>query len=80
LTDAIVAYVDDTYRAPGSRQHTPCPLPLAHVLIAERFGGWPWDLEQAPADRVAYYFAIMAAEAEAHHDHEGLGDEELIRM
>ena len=73
--------MDDTYRPPGLRQHTPCPLPLAFVLIAERFGGWPWELEQAPADRVTYYLAIMAAEAEAHQDHEGLdGDETIIRM
>jgi len=51
------------------------------VLIAERFGQWPWSIEDAPADRVAYYLAIMGAEAEAHQDHDGLsGDEEIIRM
>jgi hypothetical protein len=73
--------VDDTYRSPGLRQFTPCPLPLAHVLLGERFGQWPWSIEQAPADRVAYYLAIMSAEAEAHQDHAGLdGDEEIIRM
>jgi len=58
----------------------PCPLPLAHVLIGERFGQWPWSIEDAPADRVAYYLAIMGAEAEAHQDHAGLGDDEVIRM
>lgn len=73
--------MDDTYRSPAHRQFTPCPLPLAHVLIAERFGQWPWSIEGEPADRVAYYLAVMAAEAEAHQDHAGLdGDEEIIRM
>jgi len=50
------------------------------VLIGERFGQWPWSIEDAPADRVAYYLAIMGAEAEAHQDHAGLGDDEVIRM
>ena len=73
--------MDDTYRSAGHRQFTPCPLPLAHVLIAERFGQWPWAIESEPADRVAYYLAVMAAEAGAHQDHAGLdGDEEIIRM
>jgi hypothetical protein len=81
LTAAIVDYVDDTYRSPGARRYTPCPLPLAFVLLGERFGGWPWELEQAPLDRVNYYLAVMAAEAEAHQDHDGLsGDETVIRM
>jgi hypothetical protein len=51
------------------------------VLIAERFGQWPWAIDDEPADRVAYYMAIMSAEAVAHQDHAGLdGDETIIRM
>jgi hypothetical protein len=56
-------------------------LPLAFVLLAERFGGWPWDIENAPADRVEYYLAVIGAEGEAHADHAGLSDgEEVYRM
>jgi hypothetical protein len=51
------------------------------VLLAERFGGWPWDIEDAPADRVTHYLAVIGAEGEAHADHAGLSDgEEVYRM
>lgn len=45
-----------------------CPLPLAIVRIGERFGHWPWELEDEPLDRVEYYLAVMSAEAAAQAD------------
>lgn len=41
-----------------------CPWPLAYVHLGERFGKWPWEIEDEPADRVAYYLGVMAKEAE----------------
>jgi hypothetical protein len=53
-----------------------CPLPLAYVRIAERFGGWPWDIETAPLDRVQFYLGIMGVEAEGQALVDGLADDE----
>lgn len=81
LIAGIRAYVDDTYRQPERRRDVGCPLPLAFVLLGERFGGWPWEIENAPADRLAYYLAVIGAEGEAHGDHAGMEPgEEVYRM
>ena len=57
-----------------------CPLPLAMVLIGERFGIPPWEIEQAPADRVTFYLNVMSAEATTHELVDDLpNDETLIR-
>lgn len=63
------------------RLHPGCPRELAYVYLGERFGKWPWELEDQPADRVQYYMAVLGAEAEAHQDHEGLEPgENIIRV
>jgi len=40
------------------------PMEYAYIVVAERFGGWPWDIEDAPADRVARVFNLLGAEGE----------------
>jgi len=50
------------------------------VLIGERFGIPPWEIEQAPADRVTFYLNVMSAEATTHELVDDLpNDETLIR-
>ena len=53
-----------------------CPWPLAVVQYAERFGRWPWELEEAPTDRVLYYAAIMGIQGEAKAAMDGLSPDE----
>lgn len=55
-------------------------MPYALVLIGERFGVPPWELEQAPSDRVRYYMTLLGIEGEARGAMEGLSpDEEFYR-
>lgn len=57
-----------------------CPLPLALVLIAERFGGFPWEVERADAERVQYYLNVIGIEGEAHEAMDDLKpDEKLVK-
>ena len=56
-----------------------CPLDYAYVLLAERFGQWPWSIEGEPGDRVWYYINVMGEEAKARLEVDGLSaDEEVI--
>ena len=50
----------------------PLPMPYAYVLIGERFGLAPWDIEDAPADRVQFYLNLLGAEGEFKGDLAGL--------
>jgi hypothetical protein len=43
----------------------PLPWPYANVLIAQRFGKWPEECEERPADRALFYNRILTIEAEA---------------
>lgn len=55
-------------------------MPYAMVLLAERFGGWPWEIETAPADRVTHYLNLLGVEGEARSALDGLEpDEPFIR-
>jgi hypothetical protein len=57
-----------------------CPQDYADVLIAERFGGWPWSLKDAPADDYYRFMRLMGLEAEIKGALMGLEpDEEFIR-
>lgn len=63
------------------RAGTPCPLLYANVMLAERFGCLPWELEDAPLDQYRKYLSVLAIEGEV----KGLladlePDEPLIRM
>lgn len=42
-----------------------CPGEYANVLLGERFGHWPWDIEDAPADRVYFYTRLLGIEGQA---------------
>lgn len=53
-----------------------CPWPLAAVILGERFGKWPWELDDEPADKVRYYAAIMGIQAEARSALAGLDPDE----
>lgn len=46
------------------------------MQYAERFGRWPWELEEAPTDRVLYYAAIMGIQGEAKAAMDGLSPDE----
>jgi hypothetical protein len=51
------------------------------VHLAERFGKWPWELEDQPWDRVRHYLAVMGAEGEAKAAMDGLKpDEPFMRF
>lgn len=49
-----------------------CPMPLAHIFLGERFGKWPWELEDQPADKVQFYMNVIGAYNEAQADMRGL--------
>lgn len=55
-----------------------CPWPLALVHLAERFGKWPWELEDQPADKVRRYLAVMGIEGEAKAAMDGLRPDEAF--
>lgn len=55
-----------------------CPLPLAFVFMAERFGGWPWELEDVPIDKLYYYMNVIGAEGKVRSQLEGLPDDEPL--
>ncbi len=43
----------------------PLPWAYANVLIGERFGRFPEECEDRPADRALFYNGVLAAEAKA---------------
>jgi hypothetical protein len=48
------------------------------VLVAERFGGWPWELEEVSLDKLLYYLNIMSAEGAAHELVDDLPEDETL--
>lgn len=46
------------------------------LAVCERFGIPPWELEDAPADRVAYWFGVLGAEGAVLRELEGVGPDE----
>lgn len=70
------AYLDDQRRPPHRRRGLLCPLPLAYMYTGERYGLAPWVIEDAPADRVAYYLNLMGIEGQAKADMDGLKPDE----
>lgn len=46
------------------------------MQLGERFGRWPWELDDAPIDRVLWYARIMGIEAEAREALSGLEPDE----
>lgn len=63
------------------RQGKGCPALYANVLIGERFGRFPWEVEDAPLDRYLVYRNVLGIEAEIKGLLEGLEpDEPLVRM
>lgn len=58
------------------RSNAGTPWPQAAIHLAERFGKWPWELEDQPTDRVLYYTRIMGIESEAREAMDGLKPDE----
>lgn len=56
----------------------PCPLPLTLVQLGERFGKLPWELEDAPSDRLLFYLRIIGVEGEAKAAMMGLEPDEAF--
>jgi len=46
--------------------------------MAERFGGWPWELEDVPIDKLYYYMNVIGAEGKVRSQLEGLPDDEPL--
>ncbi len=55
-------------------------MPLAFVMIGERFGILPWHLEREPLDQVEFYLSVMAAEGAAHALVDDLGPDETLEL
>jgi hypothetical protein len=55
----------DQHKPARLQRDVGCPMPLAYVFLGERFGKWPEECKERPADRAAYYNAVLSAEAEA---------------
>lgn len=54
---------------------------MAALLLAERFGKWPWELDEQPTDKVLHYMAIMGVQGEARTAMDGLKpDEPFYRL
>lgn len=60
------------------RRGVSCPMPLAIDILAQRWGVPPWDIEQAPTDRLLWYMGIVGVYNEAVADMEGLGERESM--
>lgn len=58
--------------------NVPCPAIYANVVVAERFGHFPWELEDAPLDRLLLYFNVLGVEAETMAALDGLSREEPL--
>ena len=41
-----------------------CPIDYAFVLMGERFGRLPWEIEEAPNAQLAKYINILGIEGE----------------
>lgn len=49
---------------------------MAAIHLGERFGKWPWELDDQPADRVRHFVAVMGVQGEAKAALEGLSPDE----
>lgn len=48
------------------------------MLIAERFGKWPWELDDAPADRFTLMMNVLGIQGEARAAMHGLEPNEPL--
>jgi hypothetical protein len=54
-------------------------MPLAFDILAQRWHIPPWELEEAPADKVFWYMQVVGIANEAEADMDGLkGDEPMV--
>lgn len=52
---------------------------LLYVDLAQRFPGhWPWELEDAPADRLMAYLDVLGVEAYVRAERQGLGPDDAV--
>lgn len=59
-------FLSDQHNEAQFQKGVGCPLEYVHVLLGARFGHWPWEIEQEPADRVLFYRRLLSVEAEVH--------------
>lgn len=52
------------------------PVEYAYILLGERFGQPPWVIEDAPADRLAFYLGLLSLEGQYKDDLAGLEPDE----
>lgn len=76
----IVEYVVNRTRSSEVRRDLGCPLPLANVYLGERFGRYPWEIDEQPADKVAYYLRVLEMEAEGYRLVEGTDPDEPVDL
>jgi len=53
-------------------------MPLALDFIAQRYSKTPWEIEEAPADKVQWYMTVVGIYNEAQADMEGLDPNEAM--
>ena len=56
------------------------PRRWLYVQLADRFGGWPEQYRQMPADELLPWLALLGVEGEVAADWDGLGpDDDVVR-
>jgi hypothetical protein len=57
-----------------------CPPEARTLMLAERFHVPPWEVENAPADRVLFWIQVMGIEGQVSADREGMAPDEILEM
>lgn len=52
----------DQHLRPDLRAGEPCPPDWRNVILAERFGCLPWELEEADFERAWHYIRLLGVE------------------
>jgi len=54
------------------------PIDLVYIALGERFGRFPWEVKEAPADELAYFMAVMGEEARVKSELDGLDFDDVM--
>jgi hypothetical protein len=55
-----------------------CPADYARILIAERFGQWPWTLDEAPLAEYLRFVAVLNLEGQIKSQLQGLPTDQRV--